>query len=107
MKHYHIDLVFLVFWSNQVSFANLCHLFMPHVFPRASQSKHTGAFSLLHMCLTILEQALPDECLAQQEFNVLLRPTLSWKCLQEHHDLLEIHFAELVGPFDEEGGAYV
>lgn len=51
------------------------------------------------MRLTILEQALPDECLAQQEFDVLLRPTLSWKRLQEHHDLLKIHLAELVGPF--------
>lgn len=80
---------------------------MPHVFHSASQSKHTGAFSLLHMRLTVLEQALPDECLAQQEFDVLLRPALSWKRLQEHHDLLKVHLAEFVGPFHQESGAYV
>ena len=51
------------------------------------------------MRLTVLEQALPDECLAQQELDVLLRPTLSWKRLQEHHDFLEVHLAEFVGPF--------
>ena len=76
-------------------------------FPRASQSKHPGAFSLLHMRLAVLEQALPDESLAQQEFNVLLRPALSWKGLQEHHDFLEVHLAEFVGPFHKESGAYV
>lgn len=75
--------------------------FMPHVIHStgASQSKHTGAFSLLHVRLTVLEQALPDESLAQQELDVLLRPTLSRKGLQEHHDFLEVHLAELVGPF--------
>jgi len=74
---------------------------MPHVFPfaRASQSKHTSAFSLLHMRLTVLEQALPDKRLAQQELDVLLRPALSRKRLQEHHDFLEVHLAEFVGPF--------
>lgn len=51
------------------------------------------------MRLTVLEQALPDESLAQQELDVLLRPTLSRKGLQEHHNFLEVHLAELVGPF--------
>ena len=59
------------------------------------------------MSLTVLEQALPDERLAQQELDVLLRPTLSWERLQEHHDFLEVHLAKLVGPLDEEGGADV
>lgn len=83
--------------------------FMPHVIPsaRASQSKHTSALSLLHVRLTIFEQALPDERLAQQELDVLLRPTLSRKRLQEHHDFLEVHLAEFVGPFHKESGAYV
>lgn len=39
--------------------------FVPHVFSSMlSQSKHTSAFSLLHMRLAVLEQALPDERLA-------------------------------------------
>jgi hypothetical protein len=57
--------------------------------------------------LAILEQTLPDESLAQQEFDVFLRPTLSRQSLQEHHDFLKIHLAQLVGPFDQESGADV
>jgi hypothetical protein len=48
------------------------------------------------MCLAVLEQALPDESLAEQKFNVFLRSTLSWQSLQEHHDLLEVHLAQLI-----------
>lgn len=64
----------------------------------SSQCEHASAFSFLYMRLTVFEQALPDECFTQQELNVFLRPTLSWQSLQEHHDLLEVHLAELVGP---------
>lgn len=59
------------------------------------------------MRLAVLEQTLPDESLAQQQLDVLLRPTLSRKGLQKHHDFLEIHLAELVGPFHQESGADV
>ena len=59
------------------------------------------------MRLTTFEQALPDERFAQKELDVLLGPILSWQRLQEHHDLLEIHSLELVGPLDEESGADV
>lgn len=72
-----------------------------------SQGKRAGALSFLHMCLAVLEKTLPDERLAEQELDVFLSPVLGWQGLQEHHDLLEIHFAELVRPFDEEGGAHV
>ena len=54
-----------------------------------------------------LEQALPDVGLAQQQLNVLLGPVARRQRLQEHHDLLEVHLYELVGPFHEEGGADV
>lgn len=54
-----------------------------------------------------LEQTLPDEGLAEKELYVLLRPLLGRERLQEHHHFLKVHFAELVGPFDEEGCAYV
>jgi hypothetical protein len=42
-------------------------LFMPrvHTYVMRSQHKHSSAFSLLHVRLAVLEQALPDECLAE------------------------------------------
>ena len=54
-----------------------------------------------------LEQALPDVGLAEQELNVLLGPLARRQGLEKHHDLLEVHLDELVGPFDEKGGADV
>jgi hypothetical protein len=56
---------------------------------------------------TPFEQALPYERFAQQQLNVLLGPLLSRQRLQEHHDFLEIHLAQLVRPLDEECCAYV
>lgn len=59
------------------------------------------------MRLTPLKQALPNKRLAQQKLHILLRPIPCRKRLQKHHDLLEIHLTELVGPFDQERGADV
>ena len=59
------------------------------------------------MRLTPLEQTLPNKRLAQQQLDVLFRPVARRQRLQEHHDLLEVHALEFVGPFDEEGGADV
>ncbi len=63
--------------------------------------------SLPNMRLTPLEKTLPDERLAEQEFDILLRPIPCRQRLQEHHDFLEIHSLEFLGPLDEEGGADV
>jgi len=52
-----------------------------------------------------LEEALPYIGLAEQQLNVLLGPVARRQGLQEHHDLLEVHLEELVGPFDQERGA--
>ncbi len=54
------------------------------------------------MSAAALEQTLPDECFAQEEFNVLFCPLLRRQGLQKHHNLLKIHFAQLIRPFDEE-----
>lgn len=54
-----------------------------------------------------LEEALPNKGLAEEELNVLFRPVLCREALEEHHDFLKVHADELVGPFDEEGGADV
>ena len=59
------------------------------------------------MRLTPLEQTLPNERLTQKQLDVLLRPAPRRQSLQEHHDLLEVHALQLLGPFDEEGGADV
>lgn len=64
-----------------------------------------NASGLDHVAFATLEQALPDEGLAEQEFNVFLCPGFRWQRLQEHHDLLEIHAKQLVRPFDQEGCA--
>lgn len=53
------------------------------------------------------EQTLPDVRLAQQQLDLLLGPVPGRQCLQEHHDLLEVHRDQLGGPADEEGGADV
>jgi hypothetical protein len=53
------------------------------------------------------EETLPDKCFAQEQLNVLLCPVTSRQRLQKHHDFLEVHFNELVGPFDEKSGANV
>jgi len=53
------------------------------------------------------EKTLPNKRFTQQQLNILLRPVTSRQRLQEHHDFLEIHFDELVGPLDKEGGADV
>lgn len=54
-----------------------------------------------------LVEALPDEGLAKEQLNVLFRPVLGGQALQEHHDFLEIHLDELVGPLDKQRGADV
>ena len=59
------------------------------------------------MRATTLVQALPYERFAHQQLNVFFCPFPGGKGLEEHHYFLKVHFAELVGPFDEEGGADV
>lgn len=59
------------------------------------------------MSLTAREQTLPDECLAEEQLDVLLCPLLGRQGLQKNHHLLEVHTLQLVRPFDEEGGADV
>lgn len=54
-----------------------------------------------------LEQALPDVCLAEEQFNVLFCPLACGQRLQEHHDFLKVHLDKLVGPFNQKGSAYV
>jgi hypothetical protein len=90
-----------------VGFSSLHASYVSYLRDSVSQHKHSGAFSLLHVRLAVLEQALPDERLAEQKFNVFLCPALSWQSLQEHHDLLEVHLAQLVRPLDQESCAYV
>lgn len=59
------------------------------------------------MSLGIAEETLPDKSLAEKKLDVFLVPTAGWQSLQEHHNLLEIHLEQLVGPFDQEGSADV
>jgi hypothetical protein len=49
-----------------------------------------------------LEQRLPYECFTEKKLYILLGPVSSWESLKEHHGFLEVHFAEFVGPFDQE-----
>ncbi len=53
------------------------------------------------------KQALPYKGFAQQQFDILLSPVSSGKRLKKHHDLLEVHLDQLVGPLDQEGRADV
>jgi hypothetical protein len=53
------------------------------------------------------KETLPDERFTKQQLNVLFSPIPRWQGLEEHHRFLKVHFDELVGPFDEEGGADV
>ena len=80
-----------------------------HLYGAKSQIQSTGVAStgLPYMRLAAFEETLPDERLAQQQLHILLGPVLGWQRLKEHHDFLEVHALELLGPFDEEGGAYV
>lgn len=80
-----------------------------HRLQRHLQIQHPAVptTSLPDVRLTPFEQALPDKRLAQQEFDILLRPVFGRQRLQKHHDLLEIHALQLFGPFDEESSADV
>lgn len=53
------------------------------------------------------EEALPDECLAQKQLDVLFCPSLRGEALKKHHDLLEVHIEELVGPLHKKGRTHV
>jgi hypothetical protein len=53
------------------------------------------------------EQRLPDERLAQQQLDILLRPIPCRQGLQEHHYLLKVHLHELIRPLDQKCGADV
>lgn len=59
------------------------------------------------MRTTSFEQTLPDEGFAQKKLDIFLSPLFRWQRLQEHHDLLEIHLSQLVGPLHEECCTYV
>jgi hypothetical protein len=52
--------------------------------------------------LGVSEETLPDEGFAEEKLNVFLIPAASRQSLQEHHDLLEVHLQQLIGPFDQE-----
>lgn len=71
------------------------------------QRPAVAATRLPYMRLTPFEQALPNKRFTQQQFDVLFRPILGGQSLQEHHDFLEVHALEFIGPFDEERGANV
>jgi len=62
---------------------------------------------LPYMSLALGKQAFPDERLAEQQLDILLRPVLGREGLQVDHDALEIHPAQLVRPFHQEGGTDV
>jgi hypothetical protein len=55
--------------------------------------------------LGVSEETLPDEGFAEEKLNILLIPASSRQSLQEHHNLLEVHLEQLVGPFDQESSA--
>jgi len=54
-----------------------------------------------------LEQGLPYKRFTEKKLYILLGPVSSWERLKEHHGFLEVHFAELIGPFDQECYAHV
>lgn len=54
-----------------------------------------------------LEKALPDEGFTQEQLDILFCPAFGGKALEEHHDLLEIHVEELIGPFHKKGRTHV
>lgn len=62
---------------------------------------------LAHVRFTAGKEAFPNERLTKQQLDILLGPALRWQRLQEHHDLLEIHALQFVGPLDQERGTYV
>lgn len=55
----------------------------------------------------VSEETLPDKGLTEKKLDIFFRPAAGGQSLQEHHDFLKIHFQELVGPFDQESGAYI
>ena len=52
-------------------------------------------------------QRLPDESLTKEKLNIFLGPIASGEGLQKHHNLLEVHLQQLIGPFDQERGTYI
>lgn len=71
--------------------------------PRSQRNGYvTANRALLDMSFGAPEQALPDECFAKEQLNVLLGPVASGEGLEEHHDLLKIHLQQLVSPLDKE-----
>lgn len=66
--------------------------------PRRSQPAHAhfvGA-AASEMGFALVEKALPDESLRQQEFHIFVRPFSSGQGLQEHQNLLKVHGQKLV-----------
>ena len=59
------------------------------------------------MGLGVAEETLPDEGFAEKKLDIFLVPAASRKSLQEHHNLLEVHLEQLIGPFDQESSADV
>jgi hypothetical protein len=57
--------------------------------------------------LGVSEETLPDESFAEEKLNVFLIPATSGQGLQKHHNLLEVHFEQLIGPFDQESSANI
>lgn len=59
------------------------------------------------MRLAPFKKTLPNKRLAQQQLDILLRPVPRRQRLQEHHDLLEVHALEFLGPLHKKRGADV
>ena len=53
------------------------------------------------------KQALPYKSLAEEKFDVLVRPLFRREGLEEHHDSLEIHLDQLIRPLDQESRTHV
>jgi hypothetical protein len=83
------------------------HIYKLHPYhARAARTRCPSGLSF-QVCTTASEETLPNEGLTKQQLDVLLCPVTCRQRLQKHHDFLKVHFDELVGPFDEEGGADV
>lgn len=87
--------------------------YIPHPIPSISSKirPHPHARApLLHipqMRTTPPKKTLPNKRFTKQQLDILLSPLLRRQRLQKHHYFLEIHFPQLVAPFNEEGGADV
>lgn len=96
----------------EVGKADLFILMMHRVFEASVIRPHANSTvapraCVLEMRATALEQTLPNEGLAQEQFNVFFGPLPRGERLKKHHNLLEVHLPQLVAPFDKKSGTNV